>query len=237
MPGFHQGLLQIRQRDAQHRLLGIGRAQARLVVLAPGDVLGQARGMGPQQQFGKVVQQRGLVDHAGVVVIAVHRKAHREVRRPVAAAQHPAHAFQCERVTHQRGLDHRLGLESPEEGGDAQHDQRLDSGFGIGLVAPGAQRGHMAQQLEHHQRVIRHGLGQQVGVGQVLVLGQVLQGGLGGGQHRNVAAVKGGSPAGHVGQGPLDERRWQRCRPGVRLVHGIPWRGASPRLSAGRVPA
>ena len=152
-PGLHQRLLQISQRDAQHRLLSLGRAQALLLALQVGDALRQPGRMRPQQQLGKVMQQCGLVDQAGVVVLPVHRKAQRKLRRAVAALQHAAQAVQGLRLAGQPGFDHRLAPEGPEEGRDAQHHQGLGGGLGIGLVAAGAQRGQVAQQLQRHQRV------------------------------------------------------------------------------------
>ena len=221
----------------QQRQLGLGRAQARLGLLPLRQLQCQRRRMGPQQHLGEVVQQRGLVDQRRVVVTPVHREAQREARRPVGPAQHLAQAGQRLGLIGQALFDRGLRAEMAEERRDAQHHQRLGGGLGVRLVAALAQRRHMAQQLQGHQRVGVHALGQQVGVGGVLVGAPVFQRVGGAGQHREVPLVEGGHPGGGVAQRRLDEGgRRTRGAGGGRFGgdHGAPRAGLRPWLSAAR---
>jgi hypothetical protein len=69
--------------------------------------------MQPQQHFGEVVQQRGLVDHRRVVVKAVHGEAERQPGGAVGAPDDFAQALQRLRLPVQVLFDGGL---RPEEG-------------------------------------------------------------------------------------------------------------------------
>ena len=189
----------------QQRALGVGRAQGRLGLL-PAQQRERQRGrMGPQQHLGEVVQQRGLVDQRGIVVAPVHREAQRKTCCPVRSAQHLTQARQRLGPAGQQRLHRGLGPEGAEKRRDAQHHQRLGGGLSVRLVATPAQHGDMAQQLQRHQRVAVHALGQQVGVDRVLIGAPLFDGVGGGGQHRDVEPVERGRPGSGVAQWRVDE--------------------------------
>jgi hypothetical protein len=87
--GLHQHLLQVGQLDVEHLALHYGRAQRGVGLLAARDLQRKRRGAKPQHQLGKVVQQRGFVQHRRVVVHAVVGKG--EGRSAPRAASGAAH--------------------------------------------------------------------------------------------------------------------------------------------------
>jgi hypothetical protein len=174
-PSAHQLMLQRGQRDVKQFLLNDGRAQGRVDTLARCNLQRQCRGAGPEQQFGKVVQQRGLVDHCGVMVHALHGDGEREMGRAVRARQDCAKALQRFRMLCQQVLHRRLRAEMAEERRDAGHHQGGSDGLGVAAVAAAAQSGDVCLELQRHQRIGREVLGQQVGVDRVLVGAQFFQ--------------------------------------------------------------
>ena len=150
---------------------------------AAGDLQRQCRRMQPQQHLGKIVQQRGDMDHRRVGSMRCTAKPIRRRRRAVRSV---STAFKPSNASGwpARRIHRRLRPEGAEEGRDAQQHQRGGDGFGVG----GAARRHAAAQ--HGPAVSRSSAGrcrwirQQVRIDCVLVGAQALQRLGRAGQHR-----------------------------------------------------
>ena len=92
VPGAHQRLLQVAEFDVEDHSLRDGRTQRRVGELHAPELQRQRGRVAPEQQFGEVVQQRGLVDQRRIRVHAMHREGEGEGGRPVRTAQHLADA-------------------------------------------------------------------------------------------------------------------------------------------------
>ncbi len=91
--------------------------------------------MTPQQHFGKVVQQRGFVDHFGIVIHAMNCEAESEAGRAARAHQHTLQAIKRLRLIAQPFLHAWLRAELAKERTDAHHHQCGGRRFSVGDAA------------------------------------------------------------------------------------------------------
>jgi hypothetical protein len=110
----------------------------------------------------------------------------------------------------------RQGAQAPEEGANAQQDQRADHGLDVRFAS--ARRTHMRQQLQCHQRVGVDCLGQRVRIDLILVQGQLGQGLRGDREHRHRCVSQARDPGRRAGQRFQQPRRHRRRHGGQPAV-------------------